>query len=129
MKYSFIQSDLSMYDIALCCRVLQVSRSGYYQSQKRAPGDRQRKRREELAVKIQAIHAQNRRVYGSPRVYHALLAQGESVCENTVARVMKQRQIRAKTKRKFVPRTTDSPAPSAGGQEPSQPAVHSLAAQ
>jgi len=96
-----------MYDITICCQVLQVSRSGYYQSLKRAPSDRQR-RREELAVKIQAVHEQNRCVYGSPRVYHALLAQGESVCENTVAKVMKQRQIRARTKKKFVPRTTDS---------------------
>ena len=107
MKYAFIQSDLSMYDVLICCQVLQVSRSGYYQSRKRGPSDRKR-RREELAVKIQAVHEQNRCVYGSPRVYHALVAQGESVCENTVAKVMKQRQIRAKTKKKFVPRTTDS---------------------
>ena len=107
MKYAFIHSQLSMYDVAICCDVLQVSRSGYYQSRKRPPSDRAR-RREELAVKIQAVHEQNLRVYGSPRVYQVLKSQGESVCENTVARVMKQRQIRAKTKKKFVPRTTDS---------------------
>lgn len=34
--------------------------------------------------------------------------QGESVCENTVAKVMRERDIRAKSKKKFVPRTTDS---------------------
>ncbi len=43
-----------------------------------------------------------------PESIHALVAQGQSVCENTVAKLMNQRQIRAKTKKKFVPRTTDS---------------------
>jgi putative transposase len=107
VKYAFIHSSLKMYDVAACCAVLQVSRSGYYQSQRRAPSDRAR-RREALAVKIRAVHEENLRVYGSPRVYQTLKSQGERVCENTVAKVMKQRQIRAKTKKKFVPRTTDS---------------------
>jgi putative transposase len=107
VKYKFIQSDLSMYNVSLCCAVLGVSTSGYYQSLRRGPSTRAL-RREELAVKIQAAHAENRGVYGSPRIYRVLVAQGESVCENTVAGVMKERQIRAKTKRKFVPRTTDS---------------------
>ena len=107
MKYAFIESGLSQYDVTSCCRVLGVSRSGYYQSRKRPPSDRAR-RFEELAVKIAVVHEENLRVYGSPRVYHALLARGESVCQNTVAKVMKQRHIRAKTKKKFVPRTTDS---------------------
>jgi putative transposase len=107
VKYAFIKSDLPMYDVTICCHVLEVGRSGYYQSHNRGPGDQER-RREELAVKIQRVYEQNRCVYGSPRIYRALLAQGESVCENTVAKVMKQRQIRAKTKKKFVPRTTNS---------------------
>ena len=59
-------------------------------------------------MKIRQVHEQNRKVYGSPRVCRALAAQGESVSENTVADIMKERQIRAKRKRKFVPRTTDS---------------------
>jgi hypothetical protein len=36
---------------------------------------------EELAVKIKAFHKENRYVYGSSRVHHALLAQGHSVRE------------------------------------------------
>ena len=107
MKYTFIQSDLFMYSVTRCCEVLEVSTSGYYKSRRRGPSARAL-RREELAVKIQAAHGENRGVYGSPRIYQVLLAQGEKVCENTVAKVMKQRHIRAKTKRKFVPRTTDS---------------------
>jgi transposase InsO family protein len=107
VKYAFIRSGLSDYDVTICCQVLEVSRSGYYAWLDRPASDRE-SRREQLAEKIQAVHEENRRVYGSPRVYHALLAQGESVSENTVAKLMKQRQIRAKSKKKFVPKTTDS---------------------
>ena len=57
------------------------------------------------------MHEQNRGVYGSPRVCRALRAQGETACENTVAAIMKERRIRAKAKKTFVPRTTDSQHP------------------
>ncbi len=107
MKYAFIQSDLSMYSVTNCCSVLEVSRAGYYAWRSR-PASQREQRREELAAKIKAVHEDNRRVYGSPRVYEALKAEGEKVCENTVAKVMKERQIKAKIKRKYVPSTTDS---------------------
>jgi len=41
-------------------------------------------------------------------VHRALLIDGQSVSRNTVAKLMRQERIRAKNKRKFVPRTTDS---------------------
>ena len=108
MKFAFIKEHLApAFPLDVVCEVLEVSRSGYYAWSKRPPGSRAR-RREELAAKIQRVHEQNRGVYGSPRICQALRAQGEEVCQNTVADIMKQRQIRARTKRKFVPRTTDS---------------------
>lgn len=108
MKFAFIKEHLtSAFPLEVVCDVLEVSRSGYYAWSKRPPSARAR-RREELARKIQSVHEQNRSVYGSPRICQVLKAQGEGVCENTVADIMKQRQIRAKTKKKFVPRTTDS---------------------
>ena len=107
MKFAFIREHLTEFPVDVSCRVLGVSRSGYYAWSKRPPSARA-KRREELAVKIERVHEQNRRVYGSPRVCQALKAQGERVCENTVAGIMKERRIRAKGKRKFVPKTTDS---------------------
>jgi transposase InsO family protein len=107
VKYAFIDQELSMYDLTTVCRVLEVSRSGYYAWHKRPASDHALQR-EALAAQIEAVHKENRRIYGSPRVHRALVAQGQSVCENTVAKLMKQRQIRAKAKKKFVPRTTDS---------------------
>ena len=108
MKFAFIQEHLApVFPLGVVCVVLGVSRSGYYAWLERPPSARA-VRREELAQKIQQAHAQNRRVYGSPRVHQVLRAQGERVCQNTVAVIMKERQIRAKSKKKFVPKTTDS---------------------
>jgi transposase InsO family protein len=108
MKFAFIEEHLaSLFRLDVVCQVLEVSRSGYYAWQRRPASDRV-KRREELAIQIQRVHADNRRVYGSPRIYRELKARGQTVCENTIADIMKQRKIRAKTKRTFVPRTTDA---------------------
>jgi transposase InsO family protein len=107
VKFAFIHKELSgSYPVEVACDVLEVSRSGYYAWRDR-PDSASATRRAALAAKVRAVHEANRRVYGSPRVCAALVACGERVCENTVAKVMRQERIRAKTSRKFVPRTTD----------------------
>lgn len=107
MKFAIIKDHLQEFPVERCCDVLSVSRSGYYDfiSRPRSPREL---RREELALKITRVHEEHRRVYGSPRVHRVLLAQGEKACLNTVAKVMAQHGVRARIKRKFVPRTTDS---------------------
>jgi putative transposase len=108
VKFRFIKEQLSgRYPLEVACRVLEVTRSGYYAWRDRPRGARA-VRRAELAAKVRAVHDANRRVYGSPRVCAALRASGEAVCENTVAKVMRESGIRAKAKKKYVPRTTDS---------------------
>ena len=107
MKYAFIQSHLSEYSVESNCLVLEVSRSGYYDWLDR-PTSPTAKRMEELKVKIKKVHEENRCVYGSRRVCEALKAEGETVCTKTVARGMKELEIKPKTKKKFVPCTTDS---------------------
>ena len=108
MKFAFIKDHLSPdFPVEVACEVLEVSRSGYYAWRDRPASGRER-RREELTRKVRAAHRENRGVYGSPRVSRVLKAQGETACENTVAKVMREHGIRARTKRKFVPRTTDS---------------------
>jgi len=108
VKFAFIEEHLSgQFPVEACCDVLEVSRSGYYARRDR-PASAREKRREELAEKVKAVHRENRGVYGSPRVFQALKARGEGVSENTVAKVMNEQGIRAKAKKKYVPRTTDS---------------------
>ena len=107
MKFAFIQQELGGFAVDVCCAVLGVSRAGYYAWRDR-PVSARAARRERIAGRIRVAHEANRRVYGSPRVHQVLLAEGERVCRNTVAGIMRQIGIRARTKRKFVPRTTDS---------------------
>ncbi len=115
MIFAFIEGHLAgTFPVDVACEVLDVSRSGYYAWLGR-PASARAERREALAARIEAVHKENRGVYGSPRVHQALLAEGGQACVNTVAGIMKGREIRAKTKRTFVPRTTVS--------QPGQPAV------
>jgi putative transposase len=107
VKFAFIAAHLTEFPLQVCCDVLEVGRAGFYAWRGRPPSNRA-KRRAELAEKIRAVHEDNRQVYGSPRIYQVLKTQGVSVCENQVAKIMKQQQIKAKTRRRFVPRTTDS---------------------
>lgn len=95
------------YPVNVLCRVLGVARSGYYVWRARQPGP-QAQRRAALVEAIRAVHAKSRGRYGSPRVHQALRTQGTACCVNTVAKVMQQAGIRAKTARRFVVRTTDS---------------------
>ena len=66
-----------------------------------------RERRDALLVAIRSAHAEAKSRYGSPRIHAELEAQGHDCCVNTVARIMREAGIAAKTKRKFQ-HTTDS---------------------
>jgi transposase InsO family protein len=110
VRFGWIRAHVDAYPVAAMCAALSVSRSGYYAwsaASARGPGPRAA-RRLELAAKVRAAHAASRGTYGSPRVYHALKAAGEVVCENTVARVMKAEGIRSVVGRRSRVRTTDA---------------------
>lgn len=115
MKYAFIREhrrrrggqNPDRWPVEVMCRVLKVSRGGYYGWTRRLPSRRAR-RNEQLLKKIRKVHQENRELYGSPRVHRALLIDGESVSRNTVAKLMRQAKIRAKSRRKYIPRTTNS---------------------
>jgi len=86
--------------VSLACELLEVSRSGYYEWATRALSDR------ELTVawlteKITAIHAENREVYGSPRIHAELrMAYGVEVSRKRVERLMAQAGISGLSYRK-----------------------------
>ena len=94
----------------LMCQVLQVTRSGYYAWRDRPASPRHR-RRARLLEQIRRVHADSRGTYGSPRVTPELKDQGIDVCENTVAKYMREDGLFVKPRRRFVPRTTDSDHP------------------
>jgi len=90
----------------MMCRVLEVSRSGYYAWRSRRASNRESENKV-LAEKIKTIHAKSRKTYGSPRIHRRLMAEGFRCSRGRVARLMRRHDIRAKSKRKFVV-TTDS---------------------
>jgi transposase InsO family protein len=107
MKFAFVRDHRHRWPVTIICRVLQVTRSGFYEWLKRKPSARTL-RQEQLLTKIRLTHAQCRERYGSPRVHRALLNDGEVVSRNTVAKLMKRLNLQAKTRRRYLPRTTDS---------------------
>lgn len=107
MIFAFIKRHRDEFPVQLMCDVLCVSSGGYYLWLCR-PESKRACRRRELVEKIKKTHEENRRVYGSPRVHQALLHQGEKVCLNTVANVMKTQGIKARSHKRFRVRTTDS---------------------
>ncbi len=106
MKYHFIDEHRRQWPVRLMCQVLQVSPGGYYTWRDR-PASARQQRREALTGEIRAIHREVKERYGSPRMHAELQARGQSCCVNTVAKVMHEQGIAAKTKRKFRC-TTDS---------------------
>ena len=83
------------------CRVLGVSRSGWYASCARTrPSDREI-RNAELVEKIRKIHATSRETYGSPRVLAQLVRDGLDVGKDRVARLMRAAGIKGRVRRCF----------------------------
>jgi transposase InsO family protein len=108
MRYRFIDEHRTTWPIEVQCRVLEVSRSGYY-AWRRRPQSRTARRRVELTDRIREIHGRKHHDnYGAPRVHRELLAQGCVCNRKTVEKLMCQAGIRARTCRRFRVTTTDS---------------------
>jgi putative transposase len=106
MRFCFIEDHRNAYPARTMCSVLEVSPSGYYVWRDR-PESARRAADRGLAADIRRIHADNRAVYGSPRMHAALCAEGRRIGVNRVARLMRHNGIQGRHKRR-APRTTDS---------------------
>jgi putative transposase len=107
VTFAFIQDHRQTWPVRLMCQTLEVSAAGYYAWLVRPPSFQQQ-RREALLVLIRGTHAEAKGRYGSPRVHAALAGRDGARSVNTVARIMRDDDARAKTARKFKCRTTDS---------------------
>ena len=74
--FKLIDAEKADYSISLLCRVLQVSRSGYYDWKDRPPSKRDRENAA-LTCRITEIHERSRGTYGYPRVHAELQALWE----------------------------------------------------
>lgn len=95
------------FPVEKMCRVLGVSRSGYYVHRNK-PVRPRRLRDEQLKAKVSQSFVRSKGNYGSPRIMMELRREGERCGKNRVARLMREQGLRAKCKRRFRPRTTQS---------------------
>jgi putative transposase len=101
-------AEKANFEIARMARLLQVSRSGFYDwARRQAAGPTPaQQRRADLTAKIVRFHADSDRTYGAPRILADLREAGEHVSGKTVAKLMKAAGIAGISPRGFAPATT-----------------------
>jgi len=100
LRYACIHDHVGQFRVNMMCRLLQVSKAGYYASLLRPESDRERSN-EMLLTKIKVIHQTSHETYGSPRVHAQLRIDNIRVSEKRVARVMRRAEIVVRTRRRF----------------------------
>jgi len=95
------------YPVSEMCRALHVSRSGYY-GWRTAPQRPRARSNAQLDAEIRQVYQSHLGRYGSPRVTRVLQSRAIVCSENRVARRMRTLGLAARSKKAFVPRTTDS---------------------
>jgi putative transposase len=87
--YAFIETQKANHWVSVMCRVLKVSKSGFYGWRDRAPSDRAQADAL-LTEKIARIHRDSRETYGAPRIHFELRALGVRCARKRVARLMRK---------------------------------------
>lgn len=100
MRYHFIREHDREFRITALCRVLGVSRSGYYGWRTRPASERQQTN-DRLLQHIRVIHVRSRENYGAVKTWQALTQAGETCGLNRVARLRQADGIEAKRLRRF----------------------------
>jgi transposase InsO family protein len=91
----------------MLCDLLAVSRSGFYDWQRRGPS-RRRAEDAQLRPILCAAFAHSRRTYGRPRLTRQLRAQGFRHGQRRIGRLMRACGLCARSRRRFRPQTTQS---------------------
>jgi len=100
VRYQFINDHERAHRITAMCRVLNVSRSGYYGWKVRPECVRARENRR-LLTRIQAVHVRSHEAYGVVKTVRALAEAGRASGHNRVARLRRIHGIVAKRVRRF----------------------------
>ncbi len=107
MRYQFIEKHRNDYPVTLMCRVMQVTRSGYY-AWRNEPLSLRKVADLVLLQHIEDIFEEGRQTYGSARIQGILADQGICCGRERVARLMQVAGLKPKTRRPFRVITTDS---------------------
>jgi putative transposase len=100
VRYGCIHRRRHQHSIRTMCRLLRVSRSGYYDWRQRAESARCRRNRE-LLLLIRQIHLESNGVYGARKIHRELMVVGEACGRHRVARLMRKDRLKGCPKRRF----------------------------
>lgn len=103
MRFAFIAKHRGIWPASWICEALGVSRSGFHAWLSRAPSARARTD-EAFGAKVRASFLNSYRTYGARRVWHDLLAEGLSCGLHRVERLMRQQALKARPRRRGLPR-------------------------
>jgi transposase InsO family protein len=115
VKYACIRQHEGLFAVVLMCRVLAVSRAGYYAWRQRPPSARTQQDTA-LRIRIRAIHAASARRYGRPRIHRELRAQAVRCSAKRVQRLMRLDGLRGKRARRYRVTTQADGSPAAPNQ-------------
>lgn len=91
--FRLIEAERTSFPVQLMCRMLGVSRSGYYDWKGRPPSKRTCENAA-LAEKVREIHERSRQTYGSPRIHAELRSVGTRCSRKRVERLMREVGLR-----------------------------------
>ena len=106
MRYEFIKVHTHEFPVGKMCKVLEVSKSGFYKWMKGVPS-KQKLRRDFLIKEIHQVYRASKSRYGSPRITKELNVRGIGVSQPLVAKLMRKEHLRSVIKKKYKI-TTDS---------------------
>lgn len=101
MKYAWIEQQHGIYPVCRMCRILQVSRSGFYAWRCRPTSARQAAN-DQLLIEIRRVHAQSHENYGIVKCWKALNYAGIACGRNRVARLRQSEGIYARRRKRSV---------------------------
>jgi len=107
VRYAWLDGERKRYPLPLLCETLEVSISGYRAWKCGGTPQRKRLTDEQLLAVIEALHAELRGAYGSPRMVNEVRDRGFPASKARVERLMRENGIRARHKRRYKA-TTDS---------------------
>lgn len=97
----FIKQHRKQYPMRLMCKILDVSRGGYYRWLKSLCSNNREKLEIELLMLIREKYRKSKGRYGVLRITQAIRRGGVIVNKKKVARIMRKYNIKARTRRKF----------------------------
>jgi len=91
-SYRLIEAEKTSFPVQFMCRMLGVSRSGYYDWRDR-PSSVRNRADAALTKRIRKIHERSRHTYGSPRIHAELRALGTRCGRKRVERLMRKARL------------------------------------